>query len=219
MQIEAVAQKWPAKRCFYKCRKVHRKAPVPEPPPVAASIQICSHQGRFVCEMEWALFKCLFWYANDSVLKLMISRGESRVAATSKMEHFMKIVNGWKPLTVITKHSILDVTAALDPPLISITRKVSLWDRPCCCNMLNYDADKIPKSYNNIYWFSVIDRKNRGWLLLQTLNLVTEVKSKSSIFKQIAWRFLKLLKFFNRIDGSILSLNVKQFERRTLFFL
>ena len=56
----------------------------------------------------------------------MISRGESRVAAISKMEHFMTIVNGWKPLTVITKHSILDVTAALDPPLISITRKVSL---------------------------------------------------------------------------------------------
>ena len=29
----------------------------------------------------------------------------------------MIIVNGWKPLTIITKHSILDVTAALDPPL------------------------------------------------------------------------------------------------------
>ena len=28
------------------------------------------------------------------------------------------IVNGWKPLT--TKHSILDVEAALDPPLIII---------------------------------------------------------------------------------------------------
>ena len=27
------------------------------------------------------------------------------------------IVNGWKPLTIITKRSILDVAAALDPPL------------------------------------------------------------------------------------------------------
>ena len=27
------------------------------------------------------------------------------------------IVNGWKPLTIITKHSILDVATALDPPL------------------------------------------------------------------------------------------------------
>ena len=34
------------------------------------------------------------------------------------MECFVIIVNGWKPLTIITKHSILDVAAALDPPLI-----------------------------------------------------------------------------------------------------
>ena len=44
-------------------------------------------------------------------------RGGSRTAATSNMECFVMIINGWKPLTVITKHSILDVAAALDPPL------------------------------------------------------------------------------------------------------
>ena len=44
-------------------------------------------------------------------------RGGSRAAATSKMERFVIIVNGWKPLTIITKRSILDVAAALDPPL------------------------------------------------------------------------------------------------------
>ena len=44
-------------------------------------------------------------------------RGRSRAAATSKMECFVIIVNGWKPLTIITKHSILDVAVALDPPL------------------------------------------------------------------------------------------------------
>ena len=32
----------------------------------------------------------------------------------------MIIVNGWKPLTIITKHSILDVAAALDPSLIFV---------------------------------------------------------------------------------------------------
>ena len=32
----------------------------------------------------------------------------------------MIIVNGFQPLTVITKHSILDVEAALDPPLVSL---------------------------------------------------------------------------------------------------
>ena len=35
----------------------------------------------------------------------------SRTVATSKMEHFLIIVNSWKPLTVITKSSILDVSA------------------------------------------------------------------------------------------------------------
>ena len=49
----------------------------------------------------------------------MISRGGSRTAAISKMERFVIIVNGWKSLTIITKSSILDVAAVLDPPLIS----------------------------------------------------------------------------------------------------
>ena len=44
-------------------------------------------------------------------------RGGSRTAATSKMERFVIIGNSWKPLTIITKGSILDVAAALDPPL------------------------------------------------------------------------------------------------------
>ena len=44
-------------------------------------------------------------------------RGGSRATATSKMECFVIIVNGFQPLTIITKHSILDVAAASDPPL------------------------------------------------------------------------------------------------------
>ena len=40
-----------------------------------------------------------------------------RIAATSKMERFVIIVNGRKPLTIIIKPSILDVAAVLDPPL------------------------------------------------------------------------------------------------------
>ena len=35
------------------------------------------------------------------------------------MERFVIIVNGWKPLSIITKRSILDIAAALDPPLWS----------------------------------------------------------------------------------------------------
>ena len=48
------------------------------------------------------------------------TRGGSQAAATSKMERFVIIVNGWKPLTIITKRSILNVAAALDPPLTTV---------------------------------------------------------------------------------------------------
>ena len=41
------------------------------------------------------------------------------------MERFVIIVNGFQPLTIITKRSILDVAAALDPPL----RQSGRWKR------------------------------------------------------------------------------------------
>ena len=41
----------------------------------------------------------------------------SRAAATTKMECFLIIVKGFQPLTIITKRSILNLAAALDPPL------------------------------------------------------------------------------------------------------
>ena len=44
-------------------------------------------------------------------------RGRSRTAATSKMKCFVIIINGFQSLTIITKRSILDVAAVLDPPL------------------------------------------------------------------------------------------------------
>ena len=47
-------------------------------------------------------------------------RGGSGTAVTSKMERFVIIVNGFQPLTIITKRSILDVAAVLDPPLLII---------------------------------------------------------------------------------------------------
>ena len=47
-------------------------------------------------------------------------RGGSRAAATSKMEQFVIIVNGFHALTITTKCSILDVAAVLDPPLAMV---------------------------------------------------------------------------------------------------
>ena len=48
-----------------------------------------------------------------------MNRGGTMDVATSNMECFVVIVNGFKPLTIITKCSILDVAAALDPPLMN----------------------------------------------------------------------------------------------------
>ena len=47
------------------------------------------------------------------------------------MEHFLTIVNGWKPLTIIRKCSILVVAAVLDPPLINKTYPLIFVDRVC----------------------------------------------------------------------------------------
>ena len=59
-----------------------------------------------------------FIFTTDSLVEPI--RGGSRTAATSKMERFVIIVNGWKLLTIITKRSILNVAAALDPPLQNV---------------------------------------------------------------------------------------------------
>ena len=46
-------------------------------------------------------------------------RGGPRANEVSNIERFVIIVNGRKPLTIITKHPILDVAAALNPSLVS----------------------------------------------------------------------------------------------------
>ena len=55
-------------------------------------------------------------YKNNTIKCNNDQRGGSRTAATSKMELFVIIVNGFQPLTIITKCTILNVTAVLDPP-------------------------------------------------------------------------------------------------------
>ena len=52
------------------------------------------------------------------VIQNNLFRGGFRTAATSKMEHFVILVNGFQPLTIITESSILDVAAVLDPVLL-----------------------------------------------------------------------------------------------------
>ena len=47
----------------------------------------------------------------------LLARGGARAGAASKMERFVIIVNGWKPLTIITKHSVLEVVNYYHKPL------------------------------------------------------------------------------------------------------
>ena len=58
----------------------------------------------------WVSFFC------KSFVTPTLFRGRSKATATSKMECFVIIVNGWKQLSIITKRSILDVAVVLDPP-------------------------------------------------------------------------------------------------------
>ena len=49
-----------------------------------------------------------------------VIRGGSRTTVTSKMERFVMIVAGWKPLTILTKRSILNLATVLDPLLVMV---------------------------------------------------------------------------------------------------
>ena len=41
-------------------------------------------------------------------------------AAKSKVEIFVIVINGFRPLAIITKSSTFDVAAVLDPPLLML---------------------------------------------------------------------------------------------------
>ena len=59
------------------------------------------------------------------------------------MERFVIIDNGWKPLTIIAKHSILDVALALDLPLLQDSimntwRSLQHLETPACILKHNF---------------------------------------------------------------------------------
>ena len=71
------------------------------------------HKQRYPCR-NMILFNLTF---NENVRKKkkLIDQHLQNLFNTFKI--LLIIVNGWKPLTIITKRSILDVAAALDLPL------------------------------------------------------------------------------------------------------
>ena len=122
-----------------------------------ATQKISYHLYKGVIARICSSFVCFFCY-------YCVFRGGSRTAATYKMERFVIIVNGWKPLTIITKRSILDVAAVLDPPLVLVTDflklRISIF-RFClllflilCCLILLFDYVCLSMNKKDFLYFS-----------------------------------------------------------------
>ena len=86
----------------------------------------------------------------------------------SKMEHFVIIVNGWKPLTIITKSSILDAAAVLDPPMQKT--KLHFW------LLIQHFHQIILYIFEIIYW-----KKHNG----QSRGLTKKLETKHCSMKLI----------------------------------
>ena len=104
-------------------------------------------------------------------------RGRSRAAATSKMER-------WKLLTIITKRSILDVEAALDPPL-QFFHQVSL----LLSYIINNQAYFNPSVVLNVIFFS-------KWFFIQ-INITRHTTPPLAYFNECYLiAYLNLFKVF-----------------------
>ena len=57
-----------------------------------------------------------------------LQRGGSRTAAASKIELFVMITNGFHPLTIITKNSILDIEVVVSRYYVIF---IILFQKPC----------------------------------------------------------------------------------------
>ena len=71
-----------------------------------------------ILDLEILLIETYHSWWNHIWQSRFVLRGGSRAAAISKMELFVIIVNGFQPLTIIKKCSILNVAVVLDPPLV-----------------------------------------------------------------------------------------------------
>ena len=101
----------------------------------------------------------------------------------------MIIVNGWKPLTIITKSSTLDVAAILDPPLrtsITFVNPLVGFYSVIHVSQLIENCAKFHKFYQplllstlNMPFFAAKDLVN---ILL--FKIVTETERRNAIFVQ-----------------------------------
>ena len=105
--------------------------------------------GEKYVVVSWMKINYFAWRQN-CVLIIFLTQyltnfcGGSRTTATSKMKLFEIIVNGFQPLTNITKNFILDVAAGLDPSL----------------NSNNLISVLLRWIWNSIFWLGVEHLEN-----------------------------------------------------------
>ena len=99
-----------------------------------------------------------------------VTGGGSGTAVTSKMECIVIMVNSEKPLTIITKRSILDVAAVLDPPLATTKtcsdcvlylqmkimigweyQNIADWNKSYCYQLFYKAKDSLPRQ--KVFYF------------------------------------------------------------------
>ena len=91
------------------------------------------------------------------MVRNITSRGGSRTAATSKMKLFVIVVNGFQPLAIITKSSILDFGTVLDPPLTRLFLKggSKIFSYINCCRILE-SLGMTGSKWNNFVKMSLL---------------------------------------------------------------
>ena len=111
------------KRCF-GVRQPHVRYFFNDRPVMHESVKVTKYKSKITVT---------FTMVDNIIYHTIILRGSSRGAATSKMVCFVII---FKPLTIITNHSILDVGAVLDLPLILSSLLSILKKLPNCFGFL-----------------------------------------------------------------------------------
>ena len=84
-----------------------------------------------------------------------------------KMERFVIIVNGFQPLTIITKRSILDIAAVLDSPLII------------------YDSNKRNGRNNNNNNSKQSNDADIDFAIIQMKELIENVKNLQATYQEV----------------------------------
>ena len=134
---------------------------------------------------------------------MMIIRGGSRTVATSKMELFVIIVNGFQPLTIITKSAILDVATVLDLPLIMMIMMLmncfcAMVDRRKAFSLISSREHCQRSSPSRIYdtlraGFEPAQNLSSGLVESSCAVIITTVTTNPLVFWRFHWVFLMIL--------------------------